>query len=272
MSNSIFKNASVLLSGITLLVSQAALADATVSYEQIGGNQTSTNTMKIKDGKIRFTPPTQSTNYSIYDSRNASLIHVDTSQKRFLTMDERAIAEQAKKAREQMQHMRKAMMAKMEGMPPEQRKQVEKMMNNHLSQVDQTQAPAKLDQKKTDRTETIAGIECTVYESFYKGVKVSEICIADPDKLGLDNSDTKTLISMQDFMKNMQKMAQQMMNSNAPVSDINGIPLHTKLYAPDGSIKLETRLAGINTNKLSNDTVAIPADYSQININQMPGR
>ncbi len=255
----------------TVLLSQTVLADATVTYEQLNGAQKTTNTMKIKDGKIRFTPPTQNNNYSIYDSQSGSLTHVDTNQKRYLSMDEKAIAEQAQKAREQMDQMRKAMEAKMEGMPPAQREQIEKMMNNHLTRVDKTQPAPKLDQKKTNRTETVAGIECTVYESFFNGVKVSEICIAEPDKMGLDAADAQTLTNMQSFMKQMQKMAQQMMNTNTPVSEINGIPLHTKLYAPDGSIKMETRLSSINTDKLSDDTVSIPAGYSQIQMNQMPG-
>lgn len=254
-----------------ILLSQAVLADATVTYEQLNGAQKTTNTMKIKNSKIRFTPPTQTNNYSIYDSQSGSLTHVDTSQKHYLSMDEKAIAEQAQKAREQKEQMRKAMEAKMEDMPPDQREQVEKMMNNHLARVDKTQPAPKLDQKKTGRTETIAGIECTVYESFFNGVKVSEICIAEPDKMGLDAADAQTLTNMQSFMKQMQKMAQQMMNTNTPVSEINGIPLHTKLYAPDGSIKLETRLSSINTDKLSDDTVSIPAGYSQIQMNQMPG-
>ncbi len=269
MKTFIVKTAIITLPAV--LLSQTVLADATVTYEQLNGAQKTSNTMKIKDGKIRFTPPTQTNNYSIYDSRSGSLTHIDTNQKRYLSMDEKAIAEQAQKAREQMEQMRKAMEAKMEGMPPEQREQVEKMMNNHLARVDKTQAAPKLDQKKTSRTETVAGIECTVYESFYNGIKVSEICIAEPDKMGLDAADAQTLTNMQNFMKQMQKMAQQMMNTNTPISEINGIPLHTRLYAPDGSIKLETRLDSINTDKLSDDTVRIPAGFSQIKMNQMPG-
>lgn len=264
MKKLIFKTTSVILPGIALLLSQSVLADATLTYQQTSGVQKTSNTMMIKDGKIRFTPPTQSGNYSVYNSQKGSLTHVDTNQKRFLTMDEKGIAEQARKAKAQMEQMRKAMEDKMEGMPPEQRKQMEKMMNNHLSRVDKTQPPPKLEQKKTDRSESISGIDCTIYESFNNGIKVSEICIAEPDNMGLSKADTKTLTSMQDFMKRMQKMSRQMMNSNAPTSEINGIPLHTKLYAPDGSVKLETRLSAIKTDKLNNDTVTVPDNYTPI--------
>ncbi len=269
MKNLLFKTGSTLILCNALLMSQWVFADATVIYEQSSGSQKATNTMKIKDGKIRFTPPSHNNNYSIYDSQNNSLSHVDTTQKRYLSMDEKAMQEQAQKAKEQMAQMRKAMMAKMDGMPPEQRKQVEKMMHNHLSQVDKTQPAPKLEQKKTARTETISGIECTVYESFNNGVKVSEICMTEPEKMGLSNSDAKTLMSMQNYMKRMQKMAQQMMGSNAPTTEINGIPLHTRLYGPDGSVKLETRLSSINTDTLSDDTVSIPEGYSQMQMNMM---
>lgn len=260
----------VILAGYTLLFSQIAFSDATVVYEQVSGANKNINTMKIKDGKIRFTPPNQANSYSLYDSKTASLTHVDSSQKKYLSMDEQAIAEQAKKVKQQMDNMREQMKAKINSMPPEQQKQAEQMMNSYLPSPGSKKIPHEIEQIKTSRTETIAGIQCTIHEAFVSGSKVNEICMTAPELLGLKSEDAQTLMSMQEFMKRMQKVAQSMMGSNVPNADLQGVPLHTKLFAPDGSLKLETRLTSISTDKLSSDTVTLPADYSPMPLPAMP--
>ncbi len=261
----------ILLGASTLLFSQLAFSDATVVYEQNIGTQKSLNSMAIKDGKIRFTPPNQNKNYSLYDSKTGELIHVDVAQKKYLSMDENDIAEQAKQAKKQMDAMRQNMMDRMKDMPPEQKKQVEQMMNNHLARVEAQKNPAKVEQTKTSRTETVAGIQCTVHETYIEGVKSSELCITAADKMGLDNQDAEALMAMQEFMKRMQKVAQTMMGSSAENADIQGIPLHTKLFAPDGSIKLETRLASISKDTISSEKVSIPADFTSMKMPAEPG-
>ena len=144
------------------------------------------------------------------------------------------------------------------------------MMNNHLSRVEENKIPHQIEQKKTSRTETIAGIQCTVHESYVSGIKVNEICMTESDKMGLSTQDANALMSMQEFMKRMQKVAQKMMGSNVPTADLQGVPLHTILFAPDGSVKMETRLASVSTSAINSDKVTLPADYTAIPMPQMP--
>jgi hypothetical protein len=170
-----------------------------------------------------------------------------------------------------MDVMRQRMMEKMKDMPSEQKKQVEQMMNNHLSRVEEQKNPPKAEQTKTSRTETIAGIECTVYESTINGLKSSELCIVAPDKMGLSDQDAEALMKMQGFMKRMQKVAQSMMGGNTSSAEIPGIPLRTKLYAPDGSVKLETRLSSISHDAINSDKMSIPTDFTAVQMPVMPG-
>lgn len=258
----------VLLAVGSLIFAPLAYSDATVVYEQSSGTQKAMNTMEIKGGKIRFTPPNQGSSYSVYDTKSGTLTHVDVAKKQYLPMQENDIEEQAKQAKKQMDVMRQRMMEKMKDMPPEQKKQVEQMMNNHLSRVSDSTNMPKVEQKKTSRTEVISGIECTVHESYIGGIKSSELCIAEPEKMGLDKQDAQALMAMQGFMKRMQKVAQTMMDSSAANAEIQGIPLHTKLFAQNGTIKLETRLISLSKNAISSEKVTVPADFSKM---QMPG-
>jgi hypothetical protein len=252
--------------------SQSAFSDATITYEQVGGVQKTSNTMQIRAGKIRFTPPNQNNNYSLYDSNTGELTHVDSNRKVYLKMDENSIAEQANKAKQQMDMMRQQMIVRMKDMPPEQKKQVEQMMSNHMAQVDAKNSPPEVNQKKTSRTENIAGIQCTVYESFINGVKNSELCMIAPETMGLSSEDSKALMSMQDFMKRMQRVAQNMMGGNTPSTDIRGIPLHTILFAPNGTVQLETRLVSISTLNIDKDRISVPAGYAPVAMPDIPVR
>ncbi len=269
--NSLIHTSLMLLGSSALLFSHAAFSDATLVYEQISGTQKAMNSMQIKDSKIRFTPPNQNTNFSLYNSKTSELTHVDVAQKKYLVMSEKDIEIQAEQAKKQMDTMRQRMMEKMKDMPPEQKKQVEQMMNNHLARVEAEKKQPEVEQKKTSRTETVSGLQCTVHETFINGIKSSELCIAEPDNMKLSSEDAQALIAMQGFMKRMQKVAQSMMGSSAASADIQGIPLHTKLFAPDGSVKLETRLSSISSDALSSDTITIPADFSQMEMPAMPG-
>lgn len=263
------QNSLALILGVgTLFFTQPVLADTTVVYKQTSGTQTSSNTMQIKDGKIRFSPPDQSNSYSLYDSTTGTITHVDSSRKHYLSMTEENMMGQANQARLQMEVMRQRMIEKMKDMPPEQRKQVEQMMNNHLSRVGKETATPKIDQKKTSRIENIKGIQCTIYESYINEIKTSEVCMTEADKLGISDQDSKALMSMQAYMKRMQNAVG---GNNIPMAELKGIPLHTRLFAADGSVKMETRLEKLSTDNISSMQMSIPADFSLMQMPKAPG-
>ncbi|WP_198266430.1 hypothetical protein [sulfur-oxidizing endosymbiont of Gigantopelta aegis] len=106
----------IFFASISLSLSPLIMADATVIYEQISNTQKSVNTMQLKDGKIRFTPPSQNKNYSLYDSQTGTLTHVDVANKQYLKMNEDDIAQQANQAKMQMEKMRQLMLEKMKVM------------------------------------------------------------------------------------------------------------------------------------------------------------
>ncbi len=258
----------LLIGASTLFFSQAIFADATVVYKQSSGTQSTSNTMQIKDGKIRFTPPGQENNYSLYDSKTATITHIEANKKQYLSMTEKDMLDQANQAKQQMKVMRERMMEKIKTMPPEKRKQVEQMMNNHLSRVGEETTQAKVEQKKTTQTQNINGIQCTIYETYMDGNKVSEVCMTEADKLGISAQDSDALMSMQAYMKRMQNMIG---GKNIPIAELKGIPLQTRLFAADGSVKMKTQLEKLSTDNISSVQMSIPADYSLMQMPKMPG-
>ncbi len=266
MNTALSKSGLFLLTACSLLIVKLALADATMIYEQSNGSHKSENIMQIKDNKIRFTPPEKQNDYSLFDSQKNELIHIDVEKKQYLRMNEQFIEQQAQQAKQRMDTMRQRMQEKMKDMPDEQKKQVEQMMNNHLSRVEAAKNPAKLEQKKTTRSENIAGVQCTIYEFYLKGKIHSELCITTSENMGLSANDSKALMAMQTFMKRMQKVAQSIAGSPVIAADIQGIPLHSLLFGPDASVKMETRLKSLNTKALDSQIVLIPDGYVPMTI------
>jgi hypothetical protein len=254
--------------GTTLLLTQSALADATVIYEQTLDNNKANNIMQIKNGMIRFTPPNRKNTYSLYNSQTGSLTHVAPAEKKYLTMDEHAIAQQANLAKKQMEVIREQMATRMKDMPEAQRKQAEQMMENYNLQLNSLKEKKTVEQKVTSQTRNFAGLTCTVHETYVNGIKNNEMCITDAGRLGISDNDAKALISMQQFMKRMQKVAKEMMGSNMPDTEIRGIPLQTVLFTLDGRTKMETRMVSITSEPLKDELITIPQDYSAMS---MPG-
>ncbi len=258
-----------LVSLSTITFSQWVSADATVVYEQVAGAQKSLNTMQIKNGIIRFNPPQQENSFSLFNSKTHKLTHIDGNKKQYLEMDENSIEQQAKQAQQQMKVMRERMMEKMKDMPAEKKEQMMKMMGGHLPGINKK--PTKvLERKNTNKTETVSNMTCTIYESYLDKVKHSESCVAKADNLGLSADDAEALISMQQFMKKMQKMAQSLSGEIIDKTELHGIPLHTTMFKPDGSIQSEILLTKISTEPVSDELISIPKDFTVMQMPEMP--
>jgi flagellar biosynthesis GTPase FlhF len=258
------------LLGSACVYSINALADATIIFEQKDSQHSEQNIMLIKDGKVRFTSSSQGNSYSIFNSQSNKMVHINPQQKQYLEMDQKDIEEQARQAKQQMETMRKEMEKRMKDLPPEQRKQLEQMMGNHLDPKGAQKNQPEVKQEKTSQTETIVGIKCDVYESTVNGQKISESCFTAIDKLGLDKEDLDSLEKMQGFMKEMQQAVTDITGNVDTNSEIQGLPLHTKLFARDGTTAIETTLVSISKDAVAADKFTIPTGFTPVPMPNMP--
>lgn len=92
--------------------------------------------------------------------------------------------------------------------------------------------------------------------------------MTEADKLGISAQDSDALMSMQAYMKRMQNMIG---GKNIPIAELKGIPLQTRLFAADGSVKMKTQLEKLSTDNISSVQMSIPADYSLMQMPKMQG-
>jgi hypothetical protein len=194
------------LFGATVL---SAHADSTLKFSTGTGTGAEPNTVMVSQGKVRMESVTpQGKSVMIFDDSQKHFISFNEQEKKYMVMDQNSIKAQV----EMMQEMKKQWQAKMQEqmkqMSPEQRQQMEQQMAKMgmgSSQPAQPPAAPKLKITKTNRTENVSGVSCTVYESFRGSERMGEACIASPEALKLSKNDYQTLKGMFAFQRNMQK-------------------------------------------------------------------
>ena len=90
--------------------------------------------------------------------------------------------------------------------------------------------------------------------------------MTEANKLGISEQDSAALMSMQAYMKRMQNLIG---GDNNPVSELEGVPLHTRLFAKDGSVIMETSLIKLSTDNISSVKMSIPTDFSLMEMPKM---
>ncbi len=260
------------------LISQIALssstlisnisADTTLHFKQAGKQATDqSETIYIKNGKIHFSESdTNEGEYSIFDSQNHKLIHVNPARQAYIEIDENAIDQQMGEMKQQMDKMMAQMKEQMKNMPPEQRAMMEKMMGQGGPSG---QMPAmmqnmpKKQQINTHKTDIIAGIKCDIVEIKVESKIIEELCVASEEQFNIAANDKKALKEMNKFINKMAEKASSFTGEKAMTQQLDGVPIRTREYDRMGKMVYETTLHSITTDSVSHDKVSVPATYKK---------
>jgi len=259
LSSTIYADATLHFKDSSNLSSNSSSNQSPNSSSKLNSN----NSIYIKSGNIRFSDSsTKKGEYSIFDSNNHKLIHINPAHKAYMEIDENTIDKQMSGMKQQMDKMIQQMQQQMKDMPPEQRQMVEQMMgnlntNSKLPAIPQT--PNK-QQLKTNKTDTIAGINCNVTDIMIDGIKTEELCIADENFFNISDDDKKTITQMKDFINVLSNKAKSFTGQSV-MEQYDGVPIRTRNFDRMGRLVLETVLVSISTNTVSNDKIAIPTGY-----------
>jgi hypothetical protein len=190
--------------------------------------------------------------------KSGAMYIIDPASKSYRVMDKASIDQMAAKLGE----ARKKMEASMAGMPPERRAQMEKMMGQMGA------GPArKRTLKNTGRTETVAGIKCTVWESSVAGQKEDELCAAAPGSVPGGNDMLKTLREVgalfQGFTETFSGSGD---NAWRDLDTIKGIPIATRTFS-EGKLTSENKLSVARSEAVPGTRFDVPAGYSEKKLN-----
>jgi hypothetical protein len=162
----------------------------------------------------------------------------------------------------QLAQARKQMEAAMQNMPPERRAMMEKMMGGAGGAA--AQAPKRV-LKNTGRTETVAGIKCTVWEASAGGQKEEELCAAPPSAITGGDEMMQTLRDVGEMLKGFTQAFPAGSKANNAWSDmdsIKGLPILTRSF-DGGKVTSETRLAAVRKESIAASQFDVPAGYTE---------
>jgi hypothetical protein len=245
-----------------------ATANAGVYLESVdteldGSDAPTTSKMWFDGGRMRTERAEHDGDKDIVIFRNQALYTIDAKSKSYRVIDKAT----AEKLGSQMAAARKEMEARMAALPPEQRKRMEEMManlgNGAAAAMMPGAKPRERTLKNTGRTETVAGIKCTVWEAFEEGEKDQELCAAPAGSLPGGDEVLRTFREIASMLSSFtDKLG---VHSDEPWRDmetINGVPILTREF-DDGKASSEMRLTAVRKESVPASSFDVPAGYAE---------
>jgi uncharacterized protein DUF4412 len=251
-----------------------ATAEAGVYLESVdkeldGSGTPTTSKMWFDGGRMRTERLEHDGDQNLVIFKNQSLYTVDAKSKSYRVIDKAT----AEKMGAQVAAAKKQMEARMAAMPPEQRKKMEEMMAKYGKGAAGAMMPgAKQSQrtlKNSGRTETVAGIKCTVWEAYEDGKKEEELCAAPAGSIPGGDDVIKTFREISTMLTSFTDKLGTRAPGDAPWRDmetINGVPILTRDF-DDGKATSETRLTVVRKESVAGSSFEVPAGYAEKKLN-----
>jgi len=243
---------------------QAGVYLESVDKELDGSGTPATSKMWFDGGRMRTERNERNGGVDVVIFKNQSLYTLDSKSKSYRVIDKAT----AEKMGAQVSAAKKQMEARMAAMPPEQRKKMEEMMAKLGKGGAGAMMPGAKQPERTlknsGRTETVAGIKCTVWEAFEEGKKEEELCAAAPGSIPGGDDVIKTFRDISAMLSSFtDKLGARA--GNEPWRDmetINGVPILTRDF-DDGKATSETRLTVVRKESVSGSSFEVPAGYEE---------
>jgi hypothetical protein len=255
MRNCLYSVALALLCG----TAQAATVMKT-AVRDLASNKESVATVYAQDGKMRVESGGPQENFAIFtgDAVNA----VNPKERNYVSIDRASIKQMAATANPALKQLE----ARMAGMSPEQRAQMEKMLGAHMPSSGSK--PVVEETRKTGKSGKMAGYSCSYTEVLRDGVVVSEICVTPVGALKggneLYDASAKLGALMEDMLKEidapwLREMANRQIEN---YGKLGGIPVFTRIFR-DGKPVRESTLQSIATQAAPAGAFEIPAGFTR---------
>ena len=249
---------------------QAGVYLESVDKQLDGSGTPTTSKMWFDGGRMRTERAEHEDDRNVVIFKDQALYTLDPKSKSYRTVDKAT----AEKMGAQVAAAKKQMEARMAAMPPEQRKKMEEMLAK-LGKGGAAMMPGAKPKQRTlknsGRTETVAGIQCTVWEAFEDGPKDEELCAAPASAVPGGADVIKTFRDISTMMSSFtEKLGTHA--TDTPWRDmetINGVPILTRDFE-DGKATSETRLTVARKESVPTSAFEVPAGYTEKKL-EFPG-
>ena len=250
---------------VATVASSTAFAGVYLESTRSGGEKATPKVSKLwfDGGRMRSEAGGEKGTVAIF--KNRTMYTLDAGSKSYRVIDQATVNQLG----ERMAEAKKQMQARMASMSPEQRAMMEKMMGQLGGAGGAPGAPAapKRVLKNTGRTESAAGVSCTVWEASVGGKKEEEICAAKPGAIPGGNEVVATFKEIGVMLKGFTHGVGQFSRDAAsqPWNDMettNGVPVIQRDFE-NGKLTSETRLTTARKESVPGAQFEVPAGYTE---------
>ncbi len=232
-----------------LLTPLSCLADATLIYHNSAG-QTAIRTM-VQGHLMRMDEGQKSS--VIYDTASSTMTVIEHKERRYFRFDQNTI----NKLGSQVSAAQAELKAQLAQLPPEQRAMMENMTGGLKQSLESNLSQTEV--SNPGKTETINGIKCRVMVYRVGGNTEYELCLADPEDVGVSQTDYLATRKAYAFASEfIRKIASNVgLESNIDYSKLNGLTVRVIQNGGDPLILNEV------LDSVPTDAFSIPADYKE---------
>lgn len=259
----------VLISGLGL--SASAFAGAILEVETTSYFQeppvVSSIEISSEDGSSRMDVTSVNTDEAgtmIFLGEEKEMIAIDHEREEYYVLDEASMQKMGAQLDSAMQQMEE----QLQGLPPEQRAMMEKMMKDQLPPSMQQSASAKVTVEKTGNSDSINGFDCEYYEVLRDDVKVRELCVTSWDEIPGGREVADSMLEMAGFFENMAEAFSGGMNLMAAqqemfehMQELDGYPVLSREFDEAGKLVSESILKAADSEDIDAAAFEPPADY-----------
>lgn len=250
------------------IVSLCVVFGSTISFadtslimhmEHHGKNQTSP--VYISNNKVRFDQGGQKGSYMIFDNSKQAMMIVEPAKRQYSVIDEEKLTQ----LMSMMNLLRQQMSSQMEGLPPEQRSQMEEALEQKIPGLSKEVKSANFKFEDVGEKGKYNNTPCTFKKVIKNGEPISKVCVASVSSLGIDQGDYETLNGFFEFMISFASklpMGDQYTRSIKTWSTgLNGLPIYEKPVDGKGE---GNQLMSVSKQKMAKNLFTIPKGYSEM--------
>lgn len=255
------------IAALSIGLSTVALADTTLTYTDSGfGPQERKTVIQIHGDKVRM-GEANSDIYTLYDDSKKALYTVNTKTKQFIETTPEKIRKRMAKVVEMQNQFKEEMKKQMANMPEEQRKMLEERMKQ--AEESMKAPPPEMKMEKTDRKETVDGLECTISTVKMADQAIREVCTAGGD--AVDSGDQQMLVTMFEYMDTIAEESAKAQGIAAPPEGSaavhkEGLALRIQAL-PQGP---RSELTTISKDALKDTDFTVPEGYTEFEPSAAP--
>lgn len=240
------------------------MADATLKMQRMVDNRvTQELEMWVKGDRIRLGKLEDISGYVVFDRNAKTITQIDDAKKVYRVVDQKTVAQ----LRSTLDALQNKVLA---DLPPEQREKMQALIGQAVGKMAPTSAlpgPGVATLRNTGQTLKVRGRHCELIEQLMLQEKVRDICVVQPEALGLSKADLQAAKSFYEYVR---QVAEQLPGGEVLVDQLalwnpllNRVPVQVKRY-DEGKVETVYEMASVATDSLDAALFVVPKNYRRV--------